>query len=122
MITPDNKEFIASFGSIDQLDKLIDDPAVSKSSMIENPNIQDRHINKLVNDPAWVVRSNIARHPKLSSENVNTLIKDNHWAVRYNVAARSDLEQEQINTLKNDSHHMVRGELEHNLNGYHDHR
>lgn len=109
MITPDNKEFMASFGSIDQIDKLIDDASVAKSSIIENPNIQDRHIDRLVNDPDWIIRSNISRHPKLSSEHVNTLIKDKHWAVRYNVAARSDLDDEQINTLKNDSHHVVRG-------------
>ena len=86
MITDNNKNFLARFGS-------------------------EKHIDKFINDEEPYVRTNVARNPNLQTHHIDRLLNDEHHQVRASVVGNPNLKPHHIDKLSNDRDSYVRATL-----------
>ena len=79
-----NKDkFLAQYGSVEHLDKLVDHEVPAIRKMIpKNPAVTSRHLDKLISDTRPNVREAAARSHYVTSRHISRALSDPHDEVR----------------------------------------
>jgi hypothetical protein len=83
---------------------------------IENPNLDHKHHEKLVNDKNPQVRYAIARNLNLDPKHHEKLVNDEHPQIRYAIAKNPNLDPKHHEKLVNDEHPQIRYAIAKNPN------
>jgi hypothetical protein len=90
-------------------EKLVnDDECFVREAIAQNPNLDPRHHEKLVNDKNPQVRYAIARNPSLDPKHQEKLVNDENWYVREAIARNPNLDPKHHEKLVNDDHGYIR--------------
>lgn len=96
------KDFLARFGSEDHINSLIKDPNYENQMfLLENPNIETHHIEKLANTTKdrYIIR-HIVRNEKTPDSVIDKFIKFPNW--HSSMASKKNLSPEHIDHLMNE--------------------
>jgi len=87
-----------------------------RRAIAENPNLDAKHHEKLVNDEDSDVRSAIARNPNLDAKHHEKLVNDEDWSFRRAIAENPNLDAKHHEKLVNDEDSDVRRAIAENPN------